>query len=408
MGSWTAADNEYLSCLLDDVTGTEELVNIRRDLCKIYDCIKSSIPCNNNINTYYTGSKSEGLELPGSDHDFMYDMNTRYGIEVSESAQDLVQSTRNNKLLVVTDNVPQAFVMLRYVRLTERHLLNMRENVYLENQLFMEFTSGFKLETYRLQGPSVEVWNEYDDTSQSGRDNVPSIYCNFWPTSAAEWTDRPRQYGWPSQQDRENIEAFGCHLVPVGHPLSAKKSLEWRLSFSIAERMIVWSFNHAQLHCYAIMKLLLKELIKTNCTEKQKNVLCSYFIKTFLFWQFETTSTSFWLRKNLASCILYLFHEFYKCIETGVLRHYFVPRFNLLEIKLTLDTQRELLHIFGNIIESGLSILGQCASLSRVWPKLYETCFRSRLPLTTTERLQQRVLKHSGSIPRNACVACET
>ena len=154
--------------------------------------------------------------------------------------------------------------------------------------------------------------------------------------------NRPRHFVWPSQHDKEYIEQFGCHLVPVGHPLSARKSLEWRLSFSIAERTLVWSFNHTQLQCYAVMKLLLKEYIKTQCAEKYKSVLCSYFIKTFLFWQFEKMERSFWKIANLSGCLIYLFREVYSCIQTGVLRHYFVPRFNLLEIKLTPDAQTEL------------------------------------------------------------------
>ena len=152
----------------------------------------------------------------------------------------------------------------------------------------------------RIQGPLIEVWDEYADTSQSGMDNVPSILCKSWPTSAAEWKDRPRHYGWPSQRDKEYIEQFGCHLVPVGHPLSAKKSLEWRLSFSIAERTLVWSFNYTQIQCYAVMKLILKEYVKTKCAEKHKSVLCSYFIKTFLFWQFEKMERSFWQIANLS------------------------------------------------------------------------------------------------------------
>ena len=85
----------------------------------------------------------------------------------------------------------------------------------------------------------------------------------------------------PPQRDKEYIEQFGCHLVPVGHPLSARKSLEWRLSFSIAERTLVWSFNHTQLQCYAVMKLILKEYVKTKCTEKHKSVSLLLFYKNF-------------------------------------------------------------------------------------------------------------------------------
>ena len=227
MADWSPEHNTYLSALMDDVTGSEESVRIRQDNCKIYDCIASM----DDINYYYTGSKAEGLDLPGSDDDYMIDINNIYDIEVSESLQDLVWSARRNKLLIVTDNVPPAFAMLKCVTLHSLFLLcsavPMNNESYLSSQQVVSspWLQTEKTETSRIQGPSVEVWNEYIDISKSGDDNVPSILCRFWPTSAAEWKERPRHYGWPTQLDKEYIEQFGCHVVPVGHPLSARKSL---------------------------------------------------------------------------------------------------------------------------------------------------------------------------------------
>ena len=183
----------YLSALLDDVTGSEEVMRIRHDYCKILDCIRSSNL--DNVNIYYTGSKAEGLNLPGSDNDYMYDINECFDIEVSESLQDLVRSTRRNKLLIITDNVPPAFAMLKCITLHSPLLLRsavpMNNEEYLSSQQVV--TSAWLQSdmryTSRIQGPSVEVWSEYADASQSGHDNVPSILCKFWPTSAAEWKD---------------------------------------------------------------------------------------------------------------------------------------------------------------------------------------------------------------------------
>ena len=400
MTDWSPEHNTYLSCLLDDVTGTIESVRIRQDYCKIFDCVWSTNPDNRNV--YYTGSKAEGLDLPGSDNDYMIDINEIRDIEVSESLEDLLRSTRRNKLLIITDYVPPAFAMLKCVALQTPHLLrstvNMDNDSYLSSQQFMSSSPWlkFETETTRIQGPSIEVWNEYADTSQPGDDNVPSKLCKFWPTSAAEWKDRPRHYGWPSQRDKEYIEQFGCHLVPIGHPLSVKKSLQWRLSFSIAERTLVWSFNHTQLQCYAVMKVILKEYVKTKCAEKYKSVLCSYFIKTFLFWQFETMDRAFWQIANLSGCIIFLFHEFYICIQTGVLRHYFVSRFNLLEIKLTPDAQAELLKIFDNVLEAGISIITQSNTLSGVFSNFIAIRDRRHCETRTTVIHKRRILDNDG------------
>ena len=390
--------NTYLSALLDDVTGSDESVRIRQEYCKISDCIESINP--DNVNVYFTGSKAEGLNLPGSDRDYMIDINNLYDIEVSESLQDLVRSTRRNKLLVITDNVPPAFAMLKCVTLQDPLLLRaavpMNNESYLSSQQFVSspWWQSDQTKTSRIQGPSVEVWGEYADTSKSGDDNVPSILCKCWPTSAAEWKDRPRHYGWPSQRDKEYIEQFGCHLVPIGYPLSTRKSLQWRLSFSIAERTLVWSFNHTQLQCYAVMKIILKEYVKMKCSEKHKSVLCSYFIKTFLFWQFERTYQSFWQITNLSGCIISLLREFHICIQAGVLRHYFVPHFNLFQIKLTPDAQTEILHIFGKVIETGISIIGQCISLSGVYSNFLTIRERRHCVERTTKIHKRRILNN--------------
>ena len=68
-----------LSLMLDDVSGTDEIVTIRQDACRVKDCIMS---CVQNMGLYYTGNKAEGLDLPGSDHEFRFDINNVYNIPV--------------------------------------------------------------------------------------------------------------------------------------------------------------------------------------------------------------------------------------------------------------------------------------------------------------------------------------
>ena len=238
-------------------------------------------------------------------------------------------------------------------------------------------------------------------------DSVNSIHCNFWSTSADVWIDRPRQYEWPSTRHREKIVDFGCHLVPIGHPLSSSKSLEWRLSFSVAERILVWSFNHTQMQCYAVMKLIVKEFVKVNCTEQHKGVLSSYFIKTFLFWQFEATNPLFWQTANLIECLVYLFQEFKSYIQKRVLRHYVMPRFNLLKIKLTRHAQIELLKHLRVVIQEGVSILGQCASLSGVWSKYCQNARRNETDVHTYEILNRCLINNDISTMRMSTAIAE-
>ena len=122
MATWTPELNKYLSCLLDDVTGTEEIIKTRQDYCMALECFLSST---GEGNSYYTGSKAEVLDLVGSDFDYMHDINKSYGLYASESPQDLLQSTRAHKFLMVTDNVPPGFVFLKCVsQIHHRHLFH--------------------------------------------------------------------------------------------------------------------------------------------------------------------------------------------------------------------------------------------------------------------------------------------
>ena len=392
MATWTPEHNTYLSCLLDGVTGTEEMVKTRQEYCMAWDCFLSNA---RKDNSHYTGSKAEGLDLIGSDEDYMIDINSTYDTEPSESLQDLFQTTRTHKFLMETDNVPPGFVFLKCVsQIQDQHLfdslVNFGDIIYLSSELFVSSSPDLKQkgDTRRIQEPSIEIWSQYDEKSEYGFDNVLSICCRFWPKSAAEWIDRPRHHGWPLLKDKEKITEFGCHLVPIGHPTSPMKPLQWRISFSIAERTLVWSFNHTQMQCYAVMKLILKEFVKAKCSEENKDVLCSYFIKTFLFWQYEATDIKFWRTQNLNGCLLHLLREFYKCIQTGVLRHYFIPRFNLLVIKLTSEAKQELLQILDFVIRKDLDIFSYCSSLSDVWLKFLRGQDRNQIEMHELRRLQ--------------------
>ena len=373
MASWRPDHSIILSLLLDTVVGTQKAINIRQDYCQLKDCHWST---RMSFKNYFTGSKSEGLDLPGSDLDYMLDVNNLFHIKVIQSLNEYNNTSPYNTFFMCTENVPPGFAILQLVHQIQMHSQLQRSSQfmnglrYLSSDLFMEnYVSHFsKLLgiTVKRQGPSAEIW--IDEKSESGTDNVASIHCPFWPNEASEWVQRTRKFSWPTPQDISSIINFGFHLVPVGHPHSKTRMMEWRISFSMAERTLVWSFNHVQMQCYAVMKIILKEFIKVRC-QPQNHVLCSYFMKTFLFWKYETTELNFWRADNFIECVKCIFAEFSKCIHNGVLRHYFIPRFNLLSVKLTPEAQRELLHLFDIINQCDIRVLKECRTLRDIWSK---------------------------------------
>ena len=330
--------------------------------------------------TYFTGSTAEGLVLPGSDKDYMLDINKKNNMLVIQTELEAPGTTQRNLFVMSTENVRPCFAMLRSVSpIRDRRLLNACQDIdsslYLSSFLYVHQAVENLSRLYpdivtTQQGPSVEVWDLFMDRSQSGRDNVLSIHCSFWPNAASEWRTRSRRFPWPSQHDMKAIVDFGFHLVPVGHPDSDTNMMEWRISFSVAERTLVWSFNHIQMQCYGVMKLILKEFINPRCSPDCQ-VLCSYFIKTFLFWEYEETYPSYWCKENFRECVMRLLTDFCRCVRMRSLRHYFIPSFNLLSVKMTDEAKMELLRIFDIILQSEISIFKNCKTLNKVW---FECC----------------------------------
>ena len=309
MSRWSQDRSSILSLLLDGVVGTKELIGFRQDFCRFFDVIHS-----NRVNlykVYWTGSKSEGLDLPGSDTDLMWDINRLSNLKVIHSLDDDPVSITENVFYMSTENTPPGFALLRYINPGATFdvipaFQTVNGLYYLSSELTVDLLASFPQPSMidhlfvkiSRQGPSVEQWTVHDQDAESGTDNVFSILCDtFWPPRALEWIKRPRHFGWPSPHVVTSIVNSGFHLVPIGHPHSKTRSLEWRISFSLAERTLVWSFNHTQMQCYAVMKIILKEFIKTKCSQ-QNQILCSYFIKSFLFWEFERKDLSFWEANN--------------------------------------------------------------------------------------------------------------
>ena len=115
MTSWTPELSSILSALLDDVVGTTEEVAIRQDYCRIWDCLMSTLKKDN---TYFTGSKAEGLDLPGSDFDMMIDKNNWLCIKVIQSLDERPTISPYSIFLMSTENVRPGFALLKHVNQT--------------------------------------------------------------------------------------------------------------------------------------------------------------------------------------------------------------------------------------------------------------------------------------------------
>ena len=105
-------------------------------------------------------------------------------------------------------------------------------------------------------------------------DHVPAIKCTNWPSAAWEFTVRERPSGWPSEALVKEIVAQGCHVIPrstIPPPATKREQtheswhnvhdfMEWRLSFSVAEKILSASLNDVQVKCYMLLKILHEEI----------------------------------------------------------------------------------------------------------------------------------------------------
>ena len=137
-------------------------MKIRHDYCRIDDRITSSNI--QNLQRYFTGSKAEGLDLPGSDEDYMHGLNNPYDIEVTESLLQLLASTRRNKFVLVTDAEHPGFVLLKCCSSVEnsplrQSLRNIGHNIYLNSSSFVSLSpiDHPYIREVKTQGPSRET-----------------------------------------------------------------------------------------------------------------------------------------------------------------------------------------------------------------------------------------------------------
>ena len=57
----------------------------------------------------------------------------------------------------------------------------------------------------------------YDNPSVLSLDAVPCVRCLSWPSQAADWSTRHRNYDWPDSATVDRVVNNGCDVVQVAH-----------------------------------------------------------------------------------------------------------------------------------------------------------------------------------------------
>ena len=156
-----------------------------------------------------------------------------------------------------------------------------------------------------IHGPAVMVKYQHGFLSC---DTVSCMRCLSWPSQAADWPTRHREYGWPDSATVDCVVSDGCDVVAVAHRQCRQHEVmgkyQWRLSFSRAEIVLLNSWMPVQQIVYHMLRVFVKtQRLIDSANNSDVATLSNYHIKTLMLWACEL-KTRIWWTDDL-SCLLY-------------------------------------------------------------------------------------------------------
>ena len=153
------------------------------------------------------------------------------------------------------DNCKLGFTHLRLVQCNHPIIVQWCKQLgnysYLSNELlktsFMSASQQHSDALHHVHGPCL---SDKDDII----DYALCLHSRQWILPAHKWVTRPNT-SWPSSELKSKIIDHGILFVPIGCKGSKNEDIEWRFSFSVGEKLLIYSFTHVQLICYALMNI---------------------------------------------------------------------------------------------------------------------------------------------------------
>ncbi|CAF4120162.1 unnamed protein product [Rotaria sp. Silwood2] len=255
--------------------------------------------------------------------------NTKYPCYIRlyfDSTQELIETSEK------TDST--IFIPDTNTNVTLRNLTEKKRKYWPSSGFVNWFAKKWPLdkgydEGLEIHGPSICTTTK-DPQLPLPMDHVASLKCLHWPKPALNWINRKRLGNWPDQSLINSLVKFGCHIVPISHIFtsSEEKKTEWRLSFSICELILAKTLNYYQRKCYLIVKSLFDIHIKQDL--ELSKIICSYFLKTMLYWLCESIEKKKWTYETLYDRFIDFIDYAIKCFENKYLSHYFIVEMNLI------------------------------------------------------------------------------
>ncbi|XP_076080265.1 uncharacterized protein LOC143051141 [Mytilus galloprovincialis] len=342
---------KYLYEQLVETIGTEIDIRTRQRLFIIKDMISNTYSTNRT--QISSGSLSEGLNLPGSDMDIMYVL---HEFQVVQNDRNTKHPIVRSTYLMETDADHPGFTRLRNLVTIDAEKCSRPQcdccrgsdasyKWYLSTNLFLDrMKKSYRDKQVIVHGPCIA-------NKANTFDYAYCIYSRYLPNNAFQWAYRHRQQ-WPPNFVIDRVINNGCLIVPIGPKTTSHDYSLWRLSFSVQEKILVHSFNFTQLLCYGLLKLSLKRIVNTN--NDVKELLCSYFLKTALFWVSEEQDINTFQLPNLFYCFSICLNKLISWVHNCYCPNYFIPENNMFLGKINKSNNTILLGVLESIQSGGI------------------------------------------------------
>ena len=122
--------------------------------------------------------------------------------------------------------------------------------------------------------------------------------------------------------------------------------------------------NHCQFLCYGLLKVFLKEIIDVD--PNNPSCLCSYFMKTILFWVIQCDRSLHWVPCNLLFCFWTCFKVLVSWVYKGECPNFFIPQNNMFRVKVVGQTQVSLFEQLYALYTRGIPCLLRSPTIGRI------------------------------------------
>ncbi|WAR08730.1 hypothetical protein MAR_018688, partial [Mya arenaria] len=267
------------------------------------------------------GSQKECTALKDSDYDYLFGPSAEHVAAISTSKDK--KDGRGNILIVKNKMSPPGHLWIKYlapthpVTVKKSTMLNLeiRYRVEIQCKLYSLCYDGLKevpdVDRHLLcTWPGTLFIDDMDLKFYIPNSLFTLIGKQMWagkasrtgPSFSCDTVDvvRPIFFDSVYPRDQNPITIGGnlygnlhvpkeypCNLVPVGHPESENAMLEWRISYNLTEREIMFGFNITHIQTYVVLKMLQRMYFKRILG----NSLTSFHCKTALFHAVASTET---------------------------------------------------------------------------------------------------------------------